>query len=74
VKTLVCAKFHFNRSSFGSVSHPRTEFRAAEINTRLRHGFGSIRNFRCPFCNPFVLLVSCVLGTFRNHEITGLMI
>jgi hypothetical protein len=62
LKTLLSrcvVKVHLKQSSFGLVSHSRTEFRAAEISTSSRHGFGPIRIFRCPICDPFVLLVSC---------------
>lgn len=62
LKTLLSrcvVKVHLKRSSFGLVSHSRTEFRAAEISTGSRHGFGPIRTFRCLICDPFVLLVSC---------------
>jgi hypothetical protein len=56
----VMCKFHLNRSSFGSVSHHRTKFRADEINTSSRQGFGPIQTFRCLIiCDSFVLLVSC---------------
>jgi hypothetical protein len=55
----VCAKFQLNRNLFGSILHSRTEFRAAEISSRYQHCFGSIQTFRCPICDPFILLVSC---------------
>jgi hypothetical protein len=55
----VVLKFNLKLISFGSISHPRTKFHVAEINTCSRHDFGLLQNFWSRICDPFVLLVLC---------------
>jgi hypothetical protein len=44
-----CVKFQINQSSFGSVSHSKTKFRAIENNTRKQYSFGLIQTFSVYF-------------------------